>query len=52
MSIANISNFRIGRRKLLVSTASAATLAVLGAFPALAMPAREIARKPFDASPF
>lgn len=52
MSIANISNFRIGRRKLLVSNASAATLAMLGAIPALAMPARDIARKPFDPSQF
>lgn len=52
MSIANISNFRIGRRKLLVSTGSAATLAMLGVLPALAMPAGEIVRKPFDLRQF
>jgi hypothetical protein len=52
MSIPNISNLRFGRRKLLVSTASAATLAMLGALPMLAKPSREIARKPFDASQF
>ena len=52
MSIPNISNLRIGRRKLLVSTASAAMLAMLSAVPALAKPSREIARKPFDPSQF
>jgi hypothetical protein len=52
MSILNICKFGIGRRKLLVSTASAATLAMLGVLPALAKPSREIARTPFDPSQF
>ena len=46
MSVPNIFNLGIGRRKLLVSTVSAATLAMLGALPALAKPSREIARTP------
>lgn len=52
MSIPNISNLRFGRRQFLVSTASAATLAMLGALPVLAKPSREIILEPFDSNQF
>lgn len=52
MPIPNISNLGFGRRQFLVSTASAATLAMLGALPVLAKPSGEIAREPFDPSQF
>lgn len=52
MSITKISDFRIGRRKLLTAAGSASALAMLGALPTLFAPAREQARKPLNTSQF
>lgn len=52
MPIANISDFRVGRRKLLTAVGSASALAMLGVLPALFAPAREQVRKSLSASQF